>query len=206
MEILNYLIEFFSQYGYISVFLVLIGCGLGIPVPEDITLIAGGVMCALSRATTHHLSPFTMSIIALLGVLIGDGLMFSLGRKLGPKVTRVPGIKKIVTEKVYVEIQAKVLKYGEKILFVARFLPGLRAPIYIMAGVSHKISYLRFILMDGIAAIISVPILVYLGYFFANDLDEILNYVKHSETIILVVVIIVIAFIVYYNVRKKPKT
>ena len=75
-----------------------------------------------------------------------------------------------------------------------------------MAGVSHKISYLRFILMDGIAAIISVPILVYLGYFFANDLDEILNYVKHSETIILVVVIIVIAFIVYYNVRKKPKT
>jgi len=205
MDILNYLIDFFSVYGYIAVFLVLIACGLGIPVPEDITLIAGGVICALTNTATHHLNPFVMSLVSLTGVLIGDGTMFFMGRKLGAKVTRVPVLSKIITNKVYGEIQAKVLKYGDKILFVARFLPGLRAPIFVMAGVSHRISYLKFLLMDGMAALISVPTLVYLGYFFANDLDEIVNYVKHSEVAIVVIVLLVVAIIVYYNMRKNRK-
>lgn len=205
MEILNFLIDFFSTYGYFAVFLVLIACGIGIPVPEDITLIAGGVICALSKTTSHLLHFEVMSLVALAGVLIGDGTMFFMGRRLGSKVTRVPGIRRIITEKIYSEIQAKVLKYGDKILFLARFLPGLRAPIYIMAGVSHRVSYLKFVIMDGLAAIISVPVLVYLGYFFANDLDEILNYVKHSEFAIIGLVILVVGIIVFYNVRKAKK-
>lgn len=178
---------------------------MGVPIPEDITLIAGGVICALSQGALHPLHPQIMSLIALIGVLIGDGIMFFVGRRLGPKVTRVRGLKRIITKKVYCQIQAKVIKYGQKVLFVARFLPGLRAPIFIMAGVSHSVSYLRFILMDGMAAIISVPILVYLGYFFANDLEDILNYVKHSEIIIVAIIIIVIAVIIIYNRRKGKK-
>jgi membrane protein DedA with SNARE-associated domain len=205
VEILNYLIDFFSIYGYVAVFLVLIACGLGIPVPEDITLIAGGVICALTNTTSHHLNPFVMSLVALVGVLIGDGTMFFMGRRLGPKVTRVPVLSRIITNKVYSEIQAKVLKYGDKILFVARFLPGLRAPIFVMAGVSHRISYLKFLVLDGMAALISVPTLVYLGYFFANDLDDIVNYVKHSEAAIVGVVLVGVAIIIYYNIRKNRK-
>ncbi|MBY0379341.1 MAG: DedA family protein [Burkholderiales bacterium] len=205
MEILNYLIDFFSTYGYFAVFLVLIACGIGVPIPEDITLIAGGVICALSKTTSHLLHSEIMSLVALGGVLIGDGTMFFMGRRLGPKVTRVPVIRRIITEKIYSEIQAKVLKYGDKILFVARFLPGIRAPIYIMAGVSHRVSYLKFIIMDGLAAIISVPLLVYIGYFFANDLDEILHYVKHSEVVIISLASLVVVFIVLYNIRKAKK-
>ncbi|MFN8770547.1 MAG: DedA family protein [Neisseriaceae bacterium] len=203
--ILNYLIEFFSTYGYWAVFFVLVLCGLGIPVPEDITLIAGGVICALSKGTIHRLHPEIMALIALVGVLVGDGTMFFMGRRLGPKVTRVWGIKHIITEKVYGQIQQKVTKYGDKVLFIARFLPGLRAPIYIMSGVSHSVSYFKFLLMDGAAAIISVPILVYLGYFFADDLDNILEYVKHSETLIVIGVLLVVAIIIIYNLRKKEK-
>lgn len=205
MEILNYLIDFFSTYGYVAVFFVLVACGLGIPVPEDVTLIAGGVICALSQDTVHVLHPEIMSIIALIGVLVGDGTMFFMGRRLGPKVTRVWGIKHIITDKVYTQIQAKVLKYGDKVLFIARFLPGLRAPIYIMAGVSHKVSYIKFLLMDGAAALISVPVLVYLGYFFAGDIEGILDYVKHSETLIIGAVVVIVTAIIIYNIRKNKK-
>ena len=205
MEILNYLIDFFSTYGYFAVFIVLIACGMGMPVPEDVTLIAGGVICALSKSTSHHLHPEIMFLTAFTGVIIGDGTMFFMGRRLGSKVTRLPGVRRIITEKVYGEIQAKVLKYGDKILFVARFLPGIRAPIYIMAGVSHRVSYLKFVIMDGLAAIISVPLLVYLGYFFANDLDVILNYVKHSEVAIVCLITLVVGIIVFYNIRKAKK-
>ena len=203
MEILNSLIEFFSNYGYWAVFFVLIICGFGIPIPEDVTLIAGGVICALSNATLHKLSPEIMSLVALSGVLLGDGVMFLIGRRLGSRVTQVKGIKRIITPKVYQEMQQKMLKYGDKILFIARFLPGLRAPIYVMTGVSHKVSYLKFLLMDGVAALISVPTLVYIGYFFAHDLDIILNYVKHSEALIVGVILLVVIGIIVYNWRKS---
>jgi membrane protein DedA with SNARE-associated domain len=205
VEILNYLIEFFSIYGYFAVLFVLILCGVGLPIPEDITLIAGGVICALSHTTQHKLNLQVMTMVSLFGVLLGDGIMFIMGRRLGPKVTKVKGIRRVITKDIYKKIQDKVHKYGNKILFLARFLPGIRAPIYIMAGVSHKISYFKFLLMDGLAAIISVPILIYLGYFFANDLDVVIDYVKHSEIFIVVLIIIIAILFIVYKKRKKNK-
>lgn len=204
MEALNLLIDFFTSYGYFAVFFVLVACGLGLPIPEDVTLIAGGVICAISNSQGVTLNPQIMTIIALSGVLIGDGFMFLLGKLLGPKVTRVRGVRRIITQEIYSQIQEKVKKYGDKILFFARFLPGLRAPIYIMAGVSHKVSYLKFLLLDGLAALISVPLLVYLGYFFAHDLDDVLEYVKRSEAYIIGSIVLgLIIFIGYKQYKKR---
>ena len=53
MEILQLLVEFFSQYGYIAVFGVLILCGFGLPIPEDITLVSGGIISALGNTNQH---------------------------------------------------------------------------------------------------------------------------------------------------------
>ena len=207
MEILAYLINFFTDYGYISVFAVLVVCGFGVPVPEDVTLIASGVICALSQNQSNELHIHTMSIVALMGVLIGDSVMFTIGRVVGPKVTRVRGLKLIITKDVYDKIQEKAHRYGNKVLFLARFLPGLRAPLFLVAGVSHKVPFWKFILMDGVAAMLSVPALVYLGYFFANDLDRILVWVKHSDVTIGVIFAVIIGIIIFkwYKKRNKEK-
>ncbi len=199
MEILNELIVFFTSYGYIAVFLVLVACGFGLPIPEDITLVSGGVICAL----TNHLSVHTMLIVALMGVIIGDGTMFTLGRLLGPRVKKLPLLRRIFTEKIYQRMQEKVHKYGNWILFVARFLPGLRAPIFITAGISRRVSYWKFMIMDGSAALISVPLWVYSGYYFAHDLDELIEWVKHSETFILSIVALGLLTWILLSVVKK---
>ena len=39
--------SFFLQYGYAAVFAVLIACGFGVPIPEDITLVTGGIISGL---------------------------------------------------------------------------------------------------------------------------------------------------------------
>ena len=203
MEILAYLINFFTDYGYISVFAVLIVCGFGIPVPEDVTLIASGVICALSRGQANELHFQTMSVIALFGVLMGDSVMFTMGRILGPKVTRVRGLKLVITKDAYEKIQEKAHRYGDKALFLARFLPGLRAPLFLVAGVSHRVPFWKFILMDGLAALISVPALVYLGYFFANDLDIVLGWVKRSEVMIAGVICAIIIGVILFKWYKN---
>ena len=206
MEILTHLMSIFAQYGYIAVFCVLVACGLGIPIPEDIALIAGGVICGLSADTPYEVDVNYMIAVALLGVLIGDGLIFSLGRYLGPRVTRLPGLKHIITPENYAKIQEKAHKHGDKILFVARFLPGLRAPIFIVSGISHRVTLLKFILMDGIAALISVPALVYLGYFFAYDISDVIRCIKKFEHFILgALVVLGLTFLIYKCFKKYYK-
>jgi membrane protein DedA with SNARE-associated domain len=145
-----------------------------------------------------------MVMISLFGVLIGDGAMFMLGRLLGPKVKKLPLLKHVFTEKIYNRMQDKCHRYGNRILFVARFLPGLRAPIFITAGISRKVSLLKFLTMDGGAALISVPIWVYAGYYFAHDLDELVEWIHHSEVFVAgAVVAIAVIWLIYYVVAKK---
>ena len=201
MEILHELIAFFSVYGYLAVFLVLIACGFGLPIPEDITLVAGGVICGLSTVLHVHV----MVIISLLGVVLGDGAMFMLGRILGPKVKQIPLLKYAFTEQNYRKMQEKVHRYGSWILFVARFLPGLRAPIFVTAGISRKVSYWKFIGMDGSAALISVPIWVYAGYYFSHDLNDLLDWVHQSESFIIITVVLIVLSWLLYGVVKKHK-
>lgn len=201
MEILHELVSFFAAYGYIAVFLVLIACGFGVPIPEDITLVAGGVICGLAAVLNVH----AMVFIALIGVIVGDGTMFMLGKILGPRVKRVPLLKHVFTEKNYKKMQEKIHRYGNRILFVARFLPGLRAPIFVTAGISRRVSYWKFLMMDGGAALISVPIWVYAGYYFAHDLDDLLEWVHQSETFIIFAILAAAIGWVLYSVVKKRK-
>ena len=199
---LDFLIGFFTDYGYIAVFGILILCGFGLPVPEDITLVSGGVISGLDLANPH-----TMCIVGLAGVLIGDSTMFLAGRIFGYRIQRIKTFRRILSPRRFSHIQRKFKQYGLSLLFVARFLPGLRSPIFLVAGMSRRISYLTFILMDGIAALISVPVWVYLGYFFADNLDLLMEYVKDVQTLIYLVlgVILLIVLIVYLKKRFHPK-
>lgn len=155
---------FFIQYGYAAVFLVLLACGFGVPIPEDVTLVAGGVISGLGYTNVH-----IMVVVGMLGVLVSDGLMFAAGRVFGHRILKVRPIARVMTPQRYAQVQEKFDKYGNRVLFVARFLPGLRTPIFITAGISRKVSYLRFLMMDGLAALISVPVWVYLGSYGAEN-------------------------------------
>ena len=170
--------------------------------PEDITLVSGGVISGLDLANPH-----TMCIVGLAGVLIGDSTMFLAGRIFGYRIQRIKTFRRILSPRRFSHIQRKFKQYGLSLLFVARFLPGLRSPIFLVAGMSRRISYLTFILMDGIAALISVPVWVYLGYFFADNLDLLMEYVKDVQTLIYLIlgVILLIVLIVYLKKRFHSK-
>ncbi|HEZ1550375.1 TPA: DedA family protein [Neisseria meningitidis] len=157
---------FFVEYGYAAVFFVLVICGFGVPIPEDLTLVTGGVISGMG-----YTNPHIMFAVGMLGVLAGDGIMFAAGRIWGQKILRFKPIARIMTPKRYEQVQEKFDKYGNWVLFVARFLPGLRTAVFVTAGISRKVSYLRFIIMDGLAALISVPIWIYLGEYGAHNID-----------------------------------
>lgn len=199
MDILQTLIDFFTGYGYQAVFIVLLLCGFGVPIPEDITLVAGGIISGLGHADVH-----VMFLVGMCGVLAGDGAMFFLGRKLGKRVLRFRPIARILTPARFRSVQQKFLRYGHWVLFIARFLPGLRTPIFVTAGMTRRIPYWRFLLLDGFAALISVPLWVYMGYYGAANRDVLLTWVHRSQAgvLTLVAVAVVVGVILVRRARK----
>ena len=168
--------QFFIQFGYLAVFFVLILCGFGIPIPEDVTLVAGGVISGLGYTDVH-----IMAVVGMAGVLAGDGIMFLLGRHYGDRLLRFKPVARLLNPKRYAQVQQKFDRYGNRVLFVARFLPGLRSPMFLAAGMSRKISFWRWLAMDGLAAALSVPVWVYLGDFGAENKDWLLKQIPRFQ-------------------------
>lgn len=198
MDILQILLDFFTGYGYFAVFIVLLVCGFGVPIPEDITLVAGGIISGLGYTNVHW-----MFVVGMAGVLAGDGIMFFAGRIYGEKVLGFKPIAKVMTPERFAAVQEKFARYGNWVLFVARFLPGLRSPIFLTAGMTRRIPYWRFLLMDGFAALISVPVWVYLGYFGARNRDWLMHMVHRGQAGILIVIAVLAVGIGFVWWRRK---
>lgn len=192
--------SFFLQYGYAAVFAVLIACGFGVPIPEDITLVTGGIISGLGYTDVH-----IMVVVGMLGVLAGDGLVFAAGRIWGDNILKFRPIARVMTPKRYTQVEQKFEKYGNWVLFVARFLPGLRTAVFVTAGISRKVSYLRFILMDGLAALISVPVWVYLGSYGAENIDWLMAKVHSLQSGLLVLIGIGAVVLLFFWWRRRRR-
>lgn len=199
MDFLNLLVNFFSDYGYFAVFGVLILCGFGLPVPEDISLVAGGVISALGNTNEH-----IMFAVGMAGVLIGDAVVFTAGLTFGEKILQNRFVARIITPDRYDTVQKQFEKYGKWVVFMARFMPGLRTPIFLTAGVSKRVSFLRFFITDFLAAFISVPVWVYLGFYGASNFDQLMTWVRQGQiTIFLLLAVVIIGFVVKKYLKRR---
>ncbi len=176
MNLLDSLINVFAQNGYAAVFIALMICGVGLPLPEDITLVAGGVIAGLGYANVH-----VMLAVAMVGVLIGDSGMFLMGHHFGARILKWRLVAWLLPPTRYAKVQNQFERYGNRLMFFARFLPGMRTAVYITAGTTHRVSFLRFLLLDGLAACISVPFWVYLGYFGANNHEWLVKWIRRGQ-------------------------
>src|SRR5262252_7359867 len=83
------MLEFLNGYSahvmYVLLFVLLLLCGLGFPMAEELVLLAGGVLVA-----SRVLNPLLMLLVNLLGVVIGDMFLFGMGRGVRSHRTRSP--------------------------------------------------------------------------------------------------------------------
>jgi membrane protein DedA with SNARE-associated domain len=200
MELLERLVTVFAENGYLAVFIALLLCGAGIPLPEDITLVAGGVIAGLGYANVH-----TMFGVGMAGVLIGDAGMFLLGHHFGARILKIRFVARVLTPARYAKVQEKFERYGNRMMFFARFLPGMRTAVFITAGSTHRVSFLRFFLLDGFAALISVPIWVYLGYFGADNHEWLAMWIHRGQNGLWLAggVAIIVALVLWWRRRRR---
>jgi membrane protein DedA with SNARE-associated domain len=173
---------YIEHFTYAGLFVVLLLCGLGLPLPEDVALLAGGYL--VHRGITRY--PITLAV-SLVGVVAGDNSLFFLGRHFGSGLVRYFGLTRPGSKVQIDRIRRFMRRHGHRAIFYARFLAGLRALIYLTAG-SFGVTPVRFFLYDLLGAVISVPIVVSLGYLFGEQLEQVIHYLGGFERLILVVV------------------
>jgi membrane protein DedA with SNARE-associated domain len=199
--LVDFLLNFHGPTPYFLVLGILLLCGLGLPIPEDITLFAAGLLAYYGLCDLGW-----MIGVSLFGVIFGDSLVFFLGARYGGKLTKRWPFHKLLPDDRLELVRQKFRDKGNSLLFAARFMPGLRAPIFFSAGVLH-IPFRTFLAYDGSAALISVPLIVGSVYYFGDELDRVVGVIKKLEHGILLVIVVVILTVVakWYFSEKRRK-
>ncbi len=186
--------------GYAFVFTILVLCGFGLPMPEDVVLVTGGVLAWLgSDLETVTFSGLlrdrgllAMILVGLCGILAGDTVIFLAGRRFGHRVADFRPLRRIITPKKLELVEKRIRTRGNVVVMFARFLPGLRAPTFFTVG-HARMPFWEFLLFDGAAALVSAPLWVCTGFWFGSDLEEAARVAARFSHYILLAVGVVLA-------------
>ena len=191
------MLDDFLNLRYLGILLVLGLSGLGLPIPEEVVVVTAGFL-------SHNGEIFTWQyayLACLGGALMGDVAVYSIGRYLGHGFfKRYPWFARLMHEEREVRMEEVIKRHGLKVFFVARFLVGVRVPLYLAAGVV-RMPWPRFLLINSFCATTVVSISFWLGYRYGNSVVETIRESQNGLTIgILLALTIGLAF---YMLRRK---
>jgi membrane protein DedA with SNARE-associated domain len=179
------MLEQFNQFGYLGIFLTLLASGLGLPIPEELPVLTAGVMVGHEDTALHW---YIMLPVVIAGVVLGDGLLYGMGRCWGPWLLSRHWVqRRILAPDKRAEIEKNFHDRGIAVLLGARLLPGIRTPIFIIAGML-RVPLGRFLIADGLYAIPGVNILFWLAYLLTDQILEIFNRINaYRPQVVLVI-------------------
>jgi membrane protein DedA with SNARE-associated domain len=198
------------------VFFVLLLCGFGLPMPEDVILATGGVLAWLASdlagapltvgAMLRDEGLLTMVVAGLGGILAGDTVIFLAGRRFGHRIADFRPLRRIITPSKLEAVEKLIRRRGNLVVCVARFLPGLRAPTFFTVG-HARMPLWEFLLFDGAAALVSAPFWVCLGFWLGSDLQELAREAsRFSHIILLAVAVVLIALSIRWWQARRGAT
>jgi len=183
---------------YIGIFILLILGEIGLPFPEDATLILSGFLIA-QKVT----KPLPTVIVVYCGLLLTDFSLYWVGKKYGRKVIEHRRFRRILSAERLLTLEEKFKKWGIYVVFVGRHFLGIRAQIFLAAGVM-RMSTLKFIMADAASAILTMTLMVGIGFLGGNSIEILQKDLKKIEHIgILILVILFTGWMIYRFFRNR---
>ncbi len=199
--------EFLSQYAYQPgliyglIVVMMVASAFGLPLPEELTIISVAILAHMGAHPDRFPPPYegapvvnkwTASIICLAAVLISDIVVYQIGQKSGSLLTTRPAFKRFFAHDKMLKVKKWTHDYGSWAVFFFRFMPGIRFPGHVFCGLMN-LSLWKFIAMDTLAAVISIPTQL---VFVATYGDELLEHIiKFKIYVIGLVAILVVGYI-----------
>lgn len=197
---MNHLLSSAAQHGYLLIFLVVLAEALGLPAPAALALVAGG-----AAAAAGSLSAPAVFLLAMAALLLGDFLLYVLGRYTGWALLGFLCQVSANPETCILRSAESFYKRGKITLVFAKFIPGVNSMAPPLAG-SMRMRPLQFLRLDSAGA--SLYVLAYggLGFLFRNFLATITRRI-HAASHILTegLLLAAIGYVVYklWLLRKR---
>jgi membrane protein DedA with SNARE-associated domain len=169
------LTQLIVHFSYPGVFLILLGTGLGVPIPEELPIVIAAMM---ARWDVMHWWGALLSCLG--GVLAGDMLLYTLGRHFGRRILQWPPARRILTPEREARVMHAYHRHGLKFVVMARLIMGLRAAAFLTAGLV-RVPFPRFLLVDVTAVLVSVPISFGVAYAIADSVVVALARVREMQ-------------------------
>jgi membrane protein DedA with SNARE-associated domain len=203
-DALEYLSTWFSRFHYLAPFTVLMLCGIGLPLPEEVTLIGCGLLVA-----QEHVGFWEITAVCSAAILLGDSIPYWLGRRWGLAALKNRLVTKVLHPERFALLERKFADNGNWAVFTCRFLPGLRIPGYFVAG-TLGMSYTRFLVLDSLGVIVSVPTSIWVAHLFFEEFGHHLQgaakRVSEFNHIVLAgVALVVLGFLAWRWIRRRRK-
>jgi membrane protein DedA with SNARE-associated domain len=196
----HYLSYLINQFPYLGLFALLILGGMGLPFPEDATLVLCGFLIS-----TEVVKPFPALLVVYVGLLIADFFIFLVGNKYGSAVINHPVFHKFISAQRLKFVEDQFGKKGIWLILAGRHLAVLRAQIFLAAGVM-KMSPLKFVAADAVSAVFTMTLMVGAGYVGGNSLEIIkkdISRVGNAAVVLLTTALAVYLLFRYFRDLRK---
>jgi membrane-associated protein len=154
--------------GYIGLFLIIFaetGLLLGFFLPGDTLLISAGLLIQQDKV---NLELWILIPLLVAAAIIGDAVGYQVGKHTGPRLFKRENGR--IFKRDHLERAKRFYdKHGGKTIVIARFLAFIRTFAPTVAGAA-EMPYLRFAVFNAIGALLWVPSLTLLGYFFGKTI------------------------------------
>lgn len=185
-----------GHFHYLGLFLLLILGGIGFPFPEDATLILCGFLIS-----TKVVKPVPALLVVYSGLLIADLFLYLVGKKYGRRIVTHKRFQKIISPERLSMLEDKFNKKGILIILLGRHLIGLRAQIFLVAGIM-RMSALKFLVADGISSLFTMAVMIGAGYIGGNSLQIIKRDITRIEHIAMLGAVVFFAIYMAYRYFK----
>jgi len=197
------------QYALLVVFLLLFLAGCGLPLPEDIPLTFTGILLGLP--VTQRLygglvtSAIVIGAVCYTAIITGDLVAYWLGKRYGRTISRYPPFKWAMPEYRLKRLDRWFERFGNWTVFFGRMVAGIRFVTFAVAGMAHmRLS--RFIFYDSLAALVTVPAWILLGYVVGTHFQQILEWMSRvSTTTWILVGAGIVGFLIWRYLRRRRK-
>ncbi|MDX6555190.1 MAG: rane-associated protein [Miltoncostaeaceae bacterium] len=153
-----------AEYGYPAVALVVAGDGIFPLLPGETAIVAAAVL-----ASSGDMNIFWVILAGMIGAMAGDWTAYAIGRAgEGPIkrfIARVAGAERLEAAESMVE------RRGSALVFVGRFLPGLRIAINMACG-AGDMRFRRFAAFNALGAVTWSAQASLLGYYAGKAFAE----------------------------------
>ncbi|MFL6347598.1 MAG: DedA family protein [Nitrososphaeraceae archaeon] len=195
--LVEFIMSFIAQLGYTGIFFLMILESALIPIPSEIIMPFSGFL-----SSTGRLDPLLVTLSGSLGNLVGSVLTYYLGIKAGRKFILKYG-RYIFFKKEHLESTENLFeRYGDRISFAGRLLPGIRTYVSLPAGIG-KTNFTKFVAYTFAGSLIWNSMLTYVGMSLGSNWKNIDKYSAYLDVAALLAVAVFVIWFVYKTKRKS---